>query len=51
MADRMVGLFHDIKMQGVGILVVEHDRSMMAGLTDCIYELRGAQLFPLGENG
>lgn len=51
MADRMVGLFHDIKMQGVGILVVEHDRSMMAGLTDCIYELRGAQLFPLGKNG
>lgn len=47
MASRMLNILKNLKAQGIGMLVVEHDRSMLAGFADSVFELCAGNLLPL----
>jgi branched-chain amino acid transport system ATP-binding protein len=49
MVGRMVDLLKRIRANGIGMVVVEHDREMLAGLTDSVVELRGGRVACLRE--
>ena len=45
--DQILDLLGEIKTQGIGMLMVEHERSILSDIADCLIELRHGRLIPV----